>query len=158
MATDKRITTREQGLERFALLIGSCYLFVAVLQFLVLAGVFEIPLVPAEPMGAVVLTVFGLVFLSGYHELNDGVEDGVAHVYVGVLISLIFGVLYLLVLGADAMEAWLIGNEDYSDWSLMDGLRPEIYLSLLSLSGAWWFRKELKLEELFTSGARREKE
>ena len=135
----------------FGLLVGSAYILFALLQAVVSLGLADIPLIPSAPVGVLVLLILGAVFLSGYRELGEGVEEGVAHIHVGILLSLIFGLLYLLILGADALEAYVIKNEDFADWTLIEGLRPELYLALLSLVGLYKWRDELSLGEILQS-------
>jgi len=132
----------------FGLVLGSLYLLAAILQALVLVGVLELSLVPPEILGVCVLGVLGAVCLSGYHELREGVDEGVAHIYVGILLSLVFAVLYLLIMGADALEAYVLKNEDFADWTPLDDMRPEIYLALISLAGAYRWRRDFSLMDI----------
>ena len=130
----------------FALVTGILYILFGVLQTVAATGFIGIPLVPGNIMGAFVLVVIGLVFLFGYKELKDGIAGGVAFIVVGIMLSVIFGVLYLLVMGADTISAYVLSSEDFQDWTPLDDLRPELYLSLLSVYGYFKWREEFSME------------
>lgn len=132
----------------FALIAGSLHLLFAALQGVAATGFVDIPLVPGNAMGVFVLTVLGLVFIFGYRELEQGIPEGVSFIVVGIMLSLIFGVLYLLVLGADAVSAYVVKAENFEDWTVMDGIRPEIYLSLISLYGYLRWKDEFSSVEI----------
>ena len=131
----------------FALITGSLYILFGVLQGITATGFVEIPLVPGSFMGVFVLVVIGSVFLFGYKELKDGIAGGVAFIVVGIMLSIIFGVLYLLVMGADSISAYVLSSDDFSNWTPLDDLRPELYLSLLSLYGYRKWKGEFSMEE-----------
>jgi hypothetical protein len=80
-----------------------------------------------------ILILIGCVFMYGASEIHSGVHEGIAYVYVGILLSLIFAGIYMLAATGDLLEARLLKNEDYAGWSVLDALRPEIYLGVLSL-------------------------
>ena len=153
--TRQRDVTEEKLI--FGLVAGSAYMLFGVLQALVCVGVVEIPFVPAEPVGVFVLLILGAVFLSGYRELREGTDEGVAHVHVGLLLSLLFAVLYLLILGADALEAYLLKNEDFAGWTPSDGIRPELYLALLSLMGLYRWKDVFSFKDILQIGNERRK-
>lgn len=131
----------------FALVTGIMYVLFGVLQTVAATGFIDIPLVPGNIMGALVLVVIGSVFLFGYKELKEGIAGGVAFIVVGIMLSVIFGVLYLLVMGADTISAYVLSSEDFQNWSPLDDLRPELYLSLLSVYGYFMWRDEFSMEE-----------
>ncbi len=135
----------------FGLIVGVAYLLFAVLQFIAALGI-EIPLVPGSFVGTLVLAVLGGVFLFGYKELNMGISEGLAYIHVGIMLSLLFGVIYLLVMLGDLMEAYLIGSEDYEDYTPLDSLRPELYLALLALAGYFKWPETVSLKELSKAG------
>jgi len=153
--TSQRDVTEEKLI--FGLVAGSAYVLFGVLQALVCIGVVALPFVPGEPVGVLVLLVLGAVFLSGYRELREGTDEGVAHIHVGLLLSLLFGVLYLLILGADALEAYLLGSEDFEGWTPLDGMRAELYLALLSLIGIYIWRDEFSFKDFLQIGNERRK-
>lgn len=121
--------------KRFGLLIGVIYEIFAILQAIVSTGIVDIVFIPAMPIGVLVLGVIGAVFLYGYWELEQGIEEGVSYIHVGIIISLIFGIIYLLIMGAHSLQSYLIGSEDYESWEITDDLRPELYLAILTLIG-----------------------
>ena len=131
----------------FTLVTGVLYIFAGILQALVGAGLFTLPLVPGSIMGAFVLIVIGSVFLSGHRELSRSDPEGQAFIFVGILLSILFGILYLLVMGADTISAYLLGSEDFEDWTVFDDLRPELYLALLSVYGYFRWKDEFDMDE-----------
>ncbi len=131
----------------FALVTGSLYILFGVLQGIAATGFVEIPLVPGSFMGVFVLVVIGSVFLFGYKELKDGIAGGVAFIVVGIMLSIIFGALYLLVMAADSISAYVLSSDDFSNWTPLDDLRPELYLSLLALYGYRKWKGEFSAEE-----------
>lgn len=131
----------------FAFTMGVLYVITGLLQALAGAGLLSLPLFPGSFMGALVLLVIGSVFLFGHRELADAHPEGQAFIVVGILLSLMFGVLYMLVLGANALSAHVLKSEDFEDWTLLDGLRPELYLSILSLFGYLKWRDEFTADD-----------
>ncbi len=119
----------------YGLMVGVIYEIFAFLQAIVSSGIIAITFIPAMPIGILVLGILGAVFLYGYWELNQGIEEGVSYIHVGIILSLIFGVIYLLIMGAHSLQAYILGSEDYEDWTISDDLRPELYLSVLTLIG-----------------------
>ncbi len=136
----------------FGLAAGALYVFFGILQALASTGLVDIPLVPGNAIGVLVLVVIGAVFLFGYRELKEGIPEGIAYIHVGIGLSLVFGIIYLLVMGADAISAYLIRSEDFEDWSIIDDVRPELYLALLSLIGLVKWRDEFSLKGITISG------
>ena len=136
------INDKNQEKMKFGLIIGIIYVMFGILQAIATTGLLDIPLVPGNAIGVLVLFVIGAVFLSGYRELKDGIPEGISFIHVGIMLSLVFGIIYCLVMGADAFEAYVLGNEDFEDWTFVDGLRPELYLALLSLMGFFKWRDE----------------
>jgi hypothetical protein len=131
----------------FALVTGSLYIVTGILQALTGAGLFSLPLLPGSIMGAFVLIVIGSVFIFGHRELAESNPEGQAFIVVGILLSIIFGILYLLVLSADMLSAYVLESDDFSDWTIMDDLRPELYLSLLAVWGYLKWKDEFSMEE-----------
>lgn len=131
----------------FALVTGALYIATGILQALAGAGLFTLPLIPGSIMGSFVLIVIGSVFLFGRKELSESNPEGEAFIVVGILLSILFGILYLLVMGADAISAYVLSSEDFGDWTLLDDLRPELYLALLSVFGYLKWKDEFTMDE-----------
>ena len=135
----------------FGLVAGILYLAAGVLQALerfgVSTGVGDILLIPPDFFGGFCFVVIGAVFLYGVKELNAGDNMGVSYIYVGILMALVFMVVYLLVIGAGLLGL-LIQSGEYEGWTIIDGIRPGIYLGILTLIGYFlWkdkFTKSLK--------------
>ncbi|MDY6864413.1 MAG: hypothetical protein SVY15_00370 [Halobacteriota archaeon] len=120
--------------------IWSIYVFVfgALCLFLGSMEVASVPLgidsvVPADLFGGFVMFVTGAVYLSGLDDLLSERQEGLSFAIVGTLLLAVFGILYLLVIGADGLM-YLIGGAE--EFSFASGFRPEIWLFAASLPAA----------------------
>ena len=93
-----------------------------------------------------------LIFFYGVKELNDGLREGVAYIYVGIFLSLGFLVLYLLVMGADMLSAYGLNNQNFIGWTPIDNLKPGLYLAILPLIGFLIWRHKFTLKGITTAG------
>ncbi len=89
-------------------------------------------------MDGMVMLIIGLVFLQGHRELRAGLREGVAFVYVGILLATFFLLVQASQISASYMGAWTVGG-DWEGYSAMDTISPFLYLSPLPLAGllAW---------------------
>lgn len=128
----------------FSIITGTLYIFLGLLQLssgigrILLGPDVQIPLtnilfIPADIIGAFVLLLIGTVFIYGVMEMHNGIYEGVSYAYVGILIALIFASIYILVSTGNMLEAYLLKNEDFIDWTLLSDMRPGIYLAALPL-------------------------
>jgi hypothetical protein len=136
-----------RGKMLFALFMGCGYILIGIIQ--IITGILQVVsgdtgsaymtavagalFIPPDIVAGMILMLIGSVFIYGVSEIHSGVSEGIAYVYVGILLSLIFAGIYMLAATGDFLEAHLLNNEDYIDWSVIDALRPEIYLGVLSL-------------------------
>jgi hypothetical protein len=125
----------------FATAMGISYLAFGVMQvatvipdLAVMAGTCAIP---ADPLGGLILCIIGLVFLMGTVSILSGKTEGDAFLFVGMLLSLGFGLIALLTIGAGWLDAVLFGEP--GDWSASAVAVPMFYLSWGALGGyrAW---------------------
>lgn len=118
---------------------GILYVVFGILKMLegfgIETGLTESLLIPGDFFGGFCFVVIGAVFLYGAKELSAGIHMGVSYVYVGILMSLVFMAVYLLVMGADILMFYAVASEDYEGWTIIDSMRPGIYLGFLSLAG-----------------------
>lgn len=125
----------------FAGVMGILYLCFGIVQVAtvvpVLAELAALIAVPADPLGGYVLCVIGLVFLTGVVALRSGEGTAVAYLFVGALLSLGFGLVALLTIGAGWLETVLFGEP--GEWSAGAVAVPMLYLAVGSLAGfrAW---------------------
>jgi hypothetical protein len=110
--------------------------------------------IPGDILGGFCLVVIGAVFLNGLREMLKGVNAGVSFVYVGILMSLIFAAVYLLIMGGNLLDSYIV-PDDYEGWSVMESFRPGIYLGLLSLLGILHWKDRFSFNEVlvFKEGA-----
>ena len=72
-------------------------------------------------------------------KLSRGTRDGAPFIYVGILLSVLFGLVALCSLGAGALEATFFAEEGEEAWSIMDAITPLLYLAVIGAAGflAW---------------------
>jgi hypothetical protein len=100
-----------------------------------------------------VLMVIGAVFLFAARGFRSG-RDGDAFLMVGCGLALFIGLVALLTLAANASEAYLLGNEDFAEWSPVDDFSPTIVMMVPALAllyrqlKAFWAAPEAKAAEV----------
>lgn len=143
------MVSKHSGRKRFALLMGTLYLLFGIVQVIAGSGIdigVEDPLIVGSGIiGGLVLLLIGIIFLFGFRELNSGVNEGVAYVYMGIIMSLIFCTVYLLTMVASGISAYLLMSEDLGNWVPMDDMRPGIFLGIISLVGYLVWKKDFPL-------------
>jgi len=131
----------------FALLMGAVYTLFGLIQLItgfsrslgisapetLSRFIANVLFIPPDAIGGFVLVLVGSVFIYGFAELHSGKYEGIAYVYVGILLSLIFAGIYVLAAFGNVLEVYLLKNEAFAGWSILDDLRPEIYLGAVSL-------------------------
>ncbi|HIH26519.1 MAG TPA: hypothetical protein HA256_00690 [Methanoregulaceae archaeon] len=126
----------------FSGIMGALYLGCGFLEigFWIVPGLAAMEVVPADILGGFVLCVIGLVFLAGVPGLRSGTPGAIAYLFVGLLLSLAFGLVAFLAIGAGWLETALFG--DLSEWSAAEMAVPMLYLALGSMAGyAAWGRE-----------------
>lgn len=123
----------------YAVILGAAYIILGLLEviegFGPIAGITEesilgVEWIPADLLGGVMAIIIGAVYF-GATPLCKAKYESLSFLLVGALLSAVFGVLYLLVLGANGFGAYLA--EELSEWEWMtDLLRPEIWLFFAS--------------------------
>ncbi|WP_094226860.1 hypothetical protein [Methanolobus psychrotolerans] len=110
--------------------------------------------IPGDILGGFCLVVTGGVFLYGFKEMMQGINAGVSFLYVGILMSLLFMMVYLLIMGGNLLDSFIV-PQDYEGWSIMETFRPGIYLGILSLAGILYWKDRFSLNEVlvFREGA-----
>ncbi|AGB49019.1 hypothetical protein Metho_0770 [Methanomethylovorans hollandica DSM 15978] len=107
-------------------------------------GLIGILFAPSDLMGSLILVLIGSVFIYGLMEMRNGLDEGIAYVYVGILISLLFAMVYVLVIAGNWMEMYLLNVPQISYWDILYDLRPAIYLGILPLCGYLIWKKEFR--------------
>ncbi|MCK5038846.1 MAG: hypothetical protein KAS16_07075 [Thermoplasmata archaeon] len=131
----------------FGILAGLLYLFFGAMQMFVWLGYDAAWIsdlyIPGD-VGGFSLIIISSVFLWGVKELKDGISEGVAYVYMGILLSLLFGIISLLMMGADALSYYTLGGD--LPWSPLNNIRPALYLALTGSIGLiiWKDKFDLK--------------
>lgn len=126
----------------FAALFGILYLvfgitMIASAAIPALAELTELYRIPADPAGGFVLCVIGAVFVFAYRELARTSADGPAFLIIGMILSVVFGMVALVSLGAQGIEVMIFGKGETWDPALL--VVPMLYLAFGALAGlpAW---------------------
>lgn len=151
------VSSENKNKMAFALMVGIIYILFGIIQMIVglglESGITDALLIPADIFGGCVLLVIGAIFLYGYKELKAGTNDGVAFIYFGILLSLVFVVIYLLIMGADALCTYGLGMEDLESWTPLDDVKPGLYLGILALMGFLAWKDKFTLRGVSKAGA-----
>ena len=126
----------------FAAVMGILYVGCGLLGIgsWIVPGLAAMAVVPPDILGGFVLCIIGLVFLAGAQGLQSGTPGAAAFLFVGLLLSLAFGLVAVLTIGAGWLETALFG--DLAEWSAAELAVPMFYLALGSVAGyAVWGRE-----------------
>ena len=142
----------DKNLTCFTLLWGTLYLAAGLFQVMKGAGFLpynfiSANMLPSEIAGGLVLVVIGAVYLYGTFEFSKGSFEGRAYAYVGVILSLLFGVLYFLTFVADLINARVLLADGFEQWTPLSGFKPALYLGLLSLTVYTGWKEKFGLQE-----------
>jgi hypothetical protein len=143
---------KNKALTYFTLLWGIVYLSIGSLQVLKGAKLLHhdflsTNLIPPEITGGLVLAVVGAIYLYGTIEFSKNSFEGRAYAYVGIILSILFGILYFLTLTADIINAWVLFAEGFEEWTPLVDFKPALYLGLLSLAIYAGWEKRFRLQE-----------
>ncbi len=125
----------------FGVVLGALYLVIGLLQILrAVVGPeigFEALYLTGDPFSGFVLLVIGVVFATGAWKLSRGAGEGSSFISVGILLSVIFGLVEVLSLCALGIDAYLVG--EWTEWSVADAVNPLLYLAAIGAVGffAW---------------------
>ncbi len=111
----------------YAIALGIGYILSGVIEVFGGAG-----MVPGDIFGGLALFVIAATYITGVPGLLNGEHGGLSFLMGGLLLSAVFGVLYILAIGADGLE-YIIGAAE----TLSISIRPEIWLFLVSLPLAY---------------------
>ncbi|MFA5331781.1 MAG: hypothetical protein WC342_05335 [Methanoregula sp.] len=134
----------------FTALVGAIYAVFGIVQ--ILAGILPDLATALEPYSisgdivqGFVLCVIGSVFLYGTAEMHARRAGAEAFLYVGLLLSLAFGIIMLLDVCAIGIDTVVFGEEGENTWELVSFAVPMLYLAIFSVIGfAAWGRKFVK--------------
>ena len=150
------VSNENKGKMVFGLIVGLIYTIFAILQILNGFGLgfdfMDTLMIPADVFGGLVLLVIGSIFIYGFKEMNAGINEGVAFVYFGILMSLVFVAIYLAIMGADALSWYGLGLEDLEGWTPLDDVNPGLYLGLLSILGLLAWKDKFTMKGLSRAG------
>ncbi|KAF5414409.1 MAG: hypothetical protein C5S38_04920 [Candidatus Methanophagaceae archaeon] len=117
----------------YAAVIGVAYLVLGVIE--VFGGVGDV--IPGDLFGGLALVVIAVTFLYGIKDTFDGDHKGLSFLIGGFFLSAVFGILYLLLMGADGLM-FLLGEAE--EFSVLADFRPAIWMFILSLPLAYLAR------------------
>lgn len=124
----------------YAVILGVMYFALGLLEFIGglggLLGLGEDVLlgfewIPVDLYGGFATLVIGAAYL-GSVPLWNGKYESLSYLLAGALLSAVYGILYILLLGANGFGAYLAGELSEWEW-MIDLSRPEIWLFILSI-------------------------
>ncbi len=117
---------------------GGLYVLFGILQMLAALGLGDswsrALLLGGGAIDGAIMVIIGLVFIQGNRELRSGLHEGVAFLYVGILLALFFLFVQLTQISASYMGAWTVGGT-WEGYSALDTISPFLYLSILPVAG-----------------------
>lgn len=141
---------REDGSVKtaFALVAGVLYVVAGGFQLVARLGAggrwSEALLLGGGAIDALVLVIVGLVLLTGHRELRHGMVEGVAFVYMGILLALVFAFVDLARIWATWLGGAVLGDGPSAE-GLASMVSPAIYLSPMPLAGLLAWRSSFTL-------------
>ncbi|WP_269849608.1 hypothetical protein [Methanosarcina horonobensis] len=144
---------KNKALTGFTLLWGIIYLVIGSLQVLKGAGLLpenfiSVNLLPPEIAGGLALAVVGAVYLYGTIEFSKGSFEGKAYAYVGIVLSLLFGALYLLTFIADLITPGCCSRKDLRSGLLLPELNLHCILACFLLQYTQAGKKNVQITGL----------
>lgn len=118
--------------------LGYSYLFFGLLILLFSAFSHSVPafFIPSDFFGGLVLLVIGFTFIGAISPARSDAQEAVLFTRFAILLSVVFASIYLILMWSNGI-LWLMGNEDFADWSPIDDLVPTIWLALGSIYLYW---------------------
>jgi len=121
----------------YAAVLGVLYLAIGVIEVFGGAG----DAIPGDLFGGLALVVIAATFLNGVKRSFDGEHIGLSFIIGGLFLAAVFGILYLLLMGADGLM-FLLGEAE--EFSVLADFRPAIWLFILALPLAYLARAMTK--------------
>ncbi len=124
----ENIDIKSKNIRISSLVAGILCLIMGILNILRNINFFSDSLrfVAKDFIGGGMIFLVGCIFIYGYIQMKKENLDGFSFILVATLFVLILFVLYILILGVNLVEYYIIGNEDYSNWE--DSIRLELFL------------------------------
>ncbi len=115
-------------------IMGTLYIFLGMVELASWIFGLQISFIGADVMGALIMLLIGSILLYRIGALLDMKYEGLAFLFVGLVLSAIIGIMYILIISADIIDALIVGES--WDFSLESYNLPAIMLFLLLLP-AW---------------------
>ncbi len=131
-----------RGMGVYALLIGVLCVVFGLLEAALVFMECEI-WIPRDLFGGLALIVIGAVYLSGVRELLEEKNEGISFLLVGSILIGVFGILHILMIGADWLM-YLLGEVD--EFPVVNALRPEILLFVAAFPVIVYFIRGVELQ------------
>ena len=94
-------------------IIGALYIAYGIIEaYSWVFGALNFPLYPSpDIMGAFILTLIGSVLLYRLPSLMNMKYEGLSFLFVGLVLSAIIGIMYILIMGADILDCAVNGEQ-----------------------------------------------
>ncbi len=130
----------EMGGKIYAAALGALYAVFGVIEVVfVFSGTDA--LIPADFFGGLVSLVIASTYLAGVKDMRENDFRGIAMLMGGLFLSVVFGVLYLMLMCADFLM-YVLGESE--EFSVIASLRPEIWLFVAAIPLAYHTWRMLK--------------
>lgn len=140
----------------FSLAAGILYVVLGLLEILAGLGAIGGGLSSINITGGILdgamLIVAGAVFIVGAKRMMSGDSEGESFLSVGIMLSLLFAAVYVLLFAGDLLMAYGIGSEDYLGWEPTDSIVPAIYAGILPLIGYAAWKDRIGLRSISKAG------
>lgn len=124
---------RFSDLKFMSLIIGAIYILFGAIEIIAFLLGTDLLFINKDIMSGFTLITIGLIFFEGFRKLDENDPKTLGFPLVGSILALSFAGLFFLILIADAIEAYIIMNEDYAGWTVISAITPEIYLAILTI-------------------------
>ena len=125
----------------YSAIIGIAYIVYGLIEMVAWAvGAVQFPLSPSPDIFAgFILLIIGSILVYRLKALLHMKYEGLSFLFVGLVLSAIIGMMYILIMGADALDAVIVGKPFDSDIAAYN--LPAIVLFILLMPG-WLIIKD----------------
>jgi uncharacterized membrane protein YvlD (DUF360 family) len=107
------------------------YAIVLGLLYIAVSGIGSVGPIPGnDALGGLFFFVIAATYLMGVKGTANGEYRGLSFLLGGFFLSLVYGIVYILMIGGDAV-AYVIGDTDV--WSWLVEFRPSVWLFIIAL-------------------------
>jgi len=116
----------------YAIALGLLYIAIGAAKIVLqVSGIGSVGPIPGtDALGGIFFFVIAATYLMGVKGVFNGEYRGLSFLLGGFFLSLVYGIVYILMIGGDAV-AYVIGDTDV--WSWVVEFRPSVWLFIIAL-------------------------